>query len=180
MNTERISIRYARALIDAAKPLNLVDTAFNDLIKVEAILSASQDLRNLIKSPIIKAHHKIKIFKEIFSNQVSEIVLNFLVLLADKRREILIPDIIKQFKRIYYTEQGLVEIDIYTANELAQEIKKKIEDNISKKLNLKIISNYIIDKSLKGGIKVKVEDTIYDASVSTMLNKLHQKLISEN
>jgi len=101
-------------------------------------------------------------------------------LLADKRREILIPDIIKQFKRIYYTEQGLVEIDIYTANELAQEIKKKIEDNISKKLNLKIISNYIIDKSLKGGIKVKVEDTIYDASVSTMLNKLHQKLISEN
>ncbi len=180
MNTERIAIRYARALLDAAKPLNLVDTAFNDLNKVEAIILSSQDLRNLIKSPIIKTHHKVKIFKEIFSNKVSEIVLNFLVLLADKRREVLIPDIIKRFKKIYYKEQGLVEIDIHTANELNDEIKKKIEGNISQKLNLKIISNYIIDKSLKGGIKIKVEDVIYDASISTMLNKLHQKLISEN
>ncbi|HPU24473.1 MAG TPA: F0F1 ATP synthase subunit delta, partial [Candidatus Kapabacteria bacterium] len=85
MNTERISIRYARALLDTAKPLNILDNAFNDLIKVETIISISQDLRNLIKSPIIKAHHKSKIFKEIFSNKVSEIVLNFLVLLAEKR-----------------------------------------------------------------------------------------------
>lgn len=180
MNSERISIRYARALHDAAKPLNLVDNAFNDLLIVDATLSASKDLRNLIKSPIIKSHLKIKIFKEIFSNKVSEIVLNFLVLLAGKRREVLIPDIVKQFKKIYFAEKGLVEVDIYTANELNQEIKKIIEDNITKKLNLKIISNYIIDKSLKGGIKIKIEDIIYDASVSTMLNKLHHKLISEN
>lgn len=180
MNTERISLRYARALLDAAKPNNLVETAFNDLEKVGATIASSRELQNLIKSPIVKAYHKKNIFKELFSSKIHELTFNFLNLLIDKNREILIPDIIKQFRKIYYHENGILEVEITTANEIEDGIRQKIEKKLSETFNLKILSNYKIDKSLKGGIKIKVEDVIYDASVSTMLNKLYNKLVSEN
>lgn len=180
MNTERISIRYARALLDAAKPNNLENTVFNDIILVGNYIKHSHELKNLIKSPIIKSTRKKSVFNELFASKIHSLTLNFLNLLADKNREELIPDIINQYKKIFYKEQGVQEVFITTANELDETIKQKIEEVISKNINSKIIAHYHIDKSIKGGIKVQIEDLIYDASLSTLLNKLYHKLVSAN
>ena len=180
MNTERISIRYARALLDAAKPNNLENIVFNDMILIGDFIKYSRELKNLIKSPIIKSSHKKSVFNELFSNKIHTLTLNFLNLLADKNREELIPDIINQYKKIFYKEQGIKEVFITTANDLDDKIKQKIEEKISKNMNSKIIAKYNIDRSIKGGIKVQIEDIIYDASISTVLKKLHNTLVSAN
>ena len=51
--------------------------------------------------------------------------------------------------------------------------------NIESKINSTVLINSTIDKSLLGGIKLKVGNTLIDGSLSTKLEKLKQSMINK-
>lgn len=180
MTEQRVSARYALALLNTAKPENLVDSVFNDFVFVEKHIAASKDFLNLIKSPVINHWQKKNVFKEMFESHLNKLTFNFFMLLIDKRREGLIYDIIKQYNKLYNEENNLLEVSIISAIELNNEIKNNLNTKLAEITKKKIISNYSIDKSIKGGVQINIEGWVYDASVAGMLDKLHKSLIEGN
>lgn len=176
MIEQRVSSRYALALMNTAKQENLVDDVYQDFKLVSEYVHASRELRSLLKSPVISHWQKKNSFKEIFEGKIHVLTLNFLILLAEKRREGLTLDIIEQFHKQFNEFKGLLPIDITSATELDEAMRAKIILKLTEITGKKIISNFIIDKSLKGGVQVRIDGWVYDASLANQLKTLYKSL----
>jgi F-type H+-transporting ATPase subunit delta len=99
-------------------------------------------------------------------------------LLIDKKRINYIENICKEFNSACNENRGVLEGIIYTIDELSENQIKKIEDNVSLKMNRKVELTSSIDPSIIGGIKIVVNDTVFDNSVVNRINSLRQELIN--
>lgn len=182
MTEHKVSSRYAKALFANSQEQNIVQNVYEDLLLLKNTLNDSKEFRTLVNSPIVRFETKKKIYREIFENKVSELTILFLVLLADKGRDYLIEDITFEFVKMYNELNNLLEVSITSASELNNSLKNKVIDSLSKWSNKKIIPEYMIDKSIRGGIKLRVDDWVYDATIQNQLKLLADRLMqgSEN
>jgi F-type H+-transporting ATPase subunit delta len=71
-----------------------------------------------------------------------------------------------------------MEAQIIVAEEPEAAVIKNLVASLEKKFNKKIESNLVIDKSIIGGTKIIVGDTVIDASVRGQLDSLAYSLKS--
>ncbi len=179
MTEKRVSSRYARALLGTAKEADQVDTVLNDLEKITRMTKESREFFNLLKSPVIPFWQKKNILKEILEPAVSELTLKFVLLLADKRREPIIDSIIKEYIELYNELMNRIPVTITSAVELQDEIRRKIQAKLEEVTEKTVLSDFVVDARLKGGILIRIRDWVYDASIRNQLQVLHEKLASE-
>ena len=176
MTEQRVSARYARALLDAAKDKPASEEILKDLEFISEVADESRDFRTMIESPVIYNWQKKKVISEIFETKISKITLQFLLLLADKKRESLIFDIIEQYRRIFNKRNNRLPIKVVSAVELSNDLKEKIAGKISLWTEKTVLPTYAVDSSLKGGLKVEIEDWIFDATLKNQLDVLYHTL----
>jgi len=58
--------------------------------------------------------------------------------------------------------------------------KKKIKNELEKITNKKINISFQVDKSIMGGIIIKIDDTVLDASVKRKLELLKEHMLKAN
>ena len=64
---------------------NSIESSYADMLFVNKLCIDNKDLRDLLKTPIVKTDLKIKILNEIFSSSISSLSLSFLVLMTNKK-----------------------------------------------------------------------------------------------
>ena len=67
-----ISERYASALYDLAAEKKIVDSVLKDLELLQKCIQESEDLKLLVKSPLIASSDKLNIFEKILSKQKAD------------------------------------------------------------------------------------------------------------
>lgn len=65
---------------------------------------------------------------------------------------------------------------VTTAVALADKPKSEIESYLQKNTGKKIILETAVDSNIIGGLIIRTEDGLYDASISNQLNKIKQTL----
>ncbi|MBL6685554.1 MAG: F0F1 ATP synthase subunit delta [Methylophilaceae bacterium] len=103
---------------------------------------------------------------------------NFIKLLIENKRLMVIPHIFNLFEELKDSEEGTMEAQIIVAEKPEAAVVKSLIASLEKKFNRKIESNLVIDKSIIGGTKIIVGDTVIDASVKGQLNSLAYSLKS--
>ena len=71
------------------------------------------------------------------------------------------------------------QVVVHTAVPLAEQEQQALEKALAEKLNAKIRLKTLLDKQLIGGLKVQIDDTVYDASLSQQLRSLKESLTLE-
>lgn len=179
MKQSRATIRYAKSLISISKEQNSLETSFNDMILVSSVCSSNKDFVNLLKTPIVKTDLKIKILNELLAKSISDLTLSFIILIAKKKREILLPEIAECFIALYKNNKNIKEVSVVTAKPLDDDLRKEVMSYIEKQSNSKIELEEIIDESLIGGAIIRMDDKQLDASISSKLKSLKNQF-SEN
>ena len=179
MKQSRATIRYAKSLISISKEQNSLETSFNDMLLVSSVCSSNKDFVNLLKTPIVKTDLKIKILNELLAKSISDLTLSFIILIAKKKREILLPEIAECFIALYKNNKNIKEVSVVTAKPLDDDLRKEVMSYIQKQSNSKIELKEIIDESLIGGAIIRMDDKQLDASISSKLKSLKQQF-SEN
>lgn len=174
MNT--IASRYAESLFDLAKEENDIQTYQKDIMKVQDVFEDDVFVQ-FFSHVAVQDEEKINILKKSFQNQISEYVLNFLMLLVKKRRMRYIQQICQHFQSLCNDYFGIKVGKVYSAYSLTPEQIQKIENAISQKEAKKVQLRMVIDESLIGGIKVEVDNHIYDDSLSYKLESLRKELL---
>ncbi len=177
MTEQKVSKRYAHALIEVASEGGLLDKAKEDLQTVSSCIKVSREFRNLLQNPVVSNVHKKKIIESIFADKIGELVLKFLILLTDKNRESLLQSIIMQFEIQYNTIKNRLPVDIISAVELPAELKAKIVTRLEEKTEKTILPNFSIDSGILGGVQVRIGFWLYDASLKTQLRQLKLKMV---
>ena len=179
MKQSRATIRYAKSLILISKEQNSLETSFNDMLLVSSVCSSNKDFVNLLKTPIVKTDLKIKILNELLAKSISDLTLSFIILIAKKKREILLPEIAECFIALYKNNKNIKEVSVVTAKPLDDDLRKEVMSYIEKQSNSKIELEEIIDESLIGGAIIRMDDKQLDASISSKLKSLKNQF-SEN
>ncbi len=178
MAEQKVSYRYAKALLDTAVQHNLTEQIFEDFKNIAKIFSILPELNSLARKPIIAPQKKKKLYQEIFSYRVSELAMSFILFLVDKSRDDLILDIIKQYENLYYKLKDYLPVEIFVAIDIGENSKNKIVEKIAKNMGKKIVPKFIINPRIKGGFIVKIEDWVYDASLRNKLDALYEQLLA--
>ena len=101
---------------------------------------------------------------------------DFLKLLSEKSRENLIDDIAQEYELVYNKENNRLPVTVFTSIELDENSKEEIKSKLAEWTNQTILPEYKVDKSIIGGLKVKINDWVFDASIQNQLDKLKTAL----
>ena len=178
MRNVRVARRYAQALMIAAQEMNTVDTTAQDLQTIGSMLRGSRELRTLVASPVVSVKKKTGVFNALFSPYVKLMTLEFLNLLVAKNREALLADLIEQFNALHDEKLGIVTVEVKAAVELTPPQEKSLQSQLEQYTQKKVRVRFALDKQIKGGLVVKIGDTVLDASIRRQLERLKERFVA--
>ncbi len=168
-----ISDRYASALYDLAAEKKLVDSVLGDLSNLKNILKDNKELSLVIKSPLITSVDKLNIFESLLKKiNANELTTTFLKVIEKNKRFSNLVSIITQFMSINSQKRGNVLADIKSADELNDDQKNNITNQLKSILGDKLSLSFDVDKNIMGGLIVKVGSKMIDTSLANKINKL--------
>lgn len=170
----RVGLRYATAILQGAG--SELDTVAQDLVLVKKTIESSRELKNLLKSPIVKSSDKIAVLKQVFIGRISIKTLEALELLVRKGRSELIPATIEEFQALLDKQNGIVNAQTYSAVELDDAQKAQLQARLERLADKKIRLQTQVQPDLIGGIAVRIGDTVIDYSIKHQLEKLRAHL----
>ncbi|SEA69475.1 F-type H+-transporting ATPase subunit delta [Thalassobacillus cyri] len=180
MSESVVSRRYANALFQLGKEKNQLDQIEEELRAIREVWATNKEMMTFLKHPRVSLDKKKQIIATGFAGY-SSTVLNTLMLLLDRHREDIIPFMIDHFIVKVNDAKGIAEAKVYSVRELSEDEKLQISQVFAKKIgkNTLKVTN-IIDRSILGGIKIRIGNRIYDGSISGKLERIERKLVSGN
>jgi F-type H+-transporting ATPase subunit delta len=176
MPNQRLAHRYAKSLIDLAIETNQLDAVFADISLVKETIKSSKDFALLLQSPIIKADKKTAIINAVLNGKVSALTTSFSKLLINKGREADLLEIANAFIEQYNTIKGIKIVQLTTATEISNEVKKSLEQKVSAALQGNTIQLQTqVNEKLIGGFVLEFENKLLDASILRDLNDIKQQ-----
>ena len=175
MNEGRISGRYSRALFLIAKEKGVIDSIRNDM-KLILELSALEDVREMLSSPVIENRMKRDALSSILSGKVHELTMNLVMLTVENNRESFLQGIARAYIELADRHNGITKVTLTTAVSAGGEVTRAVSELIEKGYKTKVDLNEVVDESITGGFMLKVEDTLIDGSVRTQLKKIEKEL----
>lgn len=168
-----VAERYAASLHDLAVEAKVVPQVEADLGRFEDMLSGSEDLSRMIRSPVFSADEQFKAISAIVDKaDITGLVGSFLKVVARNRRLFAVPAMIKAFRRIAAEARGEVAAEITSAHALTAaqetELKAALKGVAGKDVSIAVT----VDPTLLGGLVVKLGSRQIDTSLRTKLNSL--------
>ena len=168
-----VSDRYASALYDLAAEKKLVDAVLGDLTSLKNILNDNKELSLVIKSPLITSNDKLNIFQKLLKKiNANQLTNTFIKVIEKNKRFSNLASIITQFININSQKRGDVLADVTSADELTDDQKNKITNQLKSILGDKLSLSFDVDKNIMGGLIVKVGSKMIDTSLANKINKL--------
>ena len=178
MKNLRAARRYASALMEEVEARREMDATAAGLSMIGSMLEGSRELRRLLASPVITGQKKMQVFDALLKKRVSDTTLMFVRLLISKHRGDLLPEIVEQFSVLRDAKLGIVQAEVRSAVgvTVAQRdtLQKQLDHYTGKKVNLLIE----VAPELKGGLLVRIGDTVLDASVRRQLELLRDRFVT--
>ncbi len=176
MRDIRVAKPYARALYGAALEQNALVEIVRDIDKLRELIDQSQEFARLITSPILSPEFKSETFQQIFVRALHPLTVNFLKLLASKQRERYLTAIIDVFSSIVDEAAGRRVAKVTTAVPLTSAQEAQLIQHLGAYSGKQIRLEATTDPKIQGGFVVQLDDTVFDASLATQLQRLKHQL----
>jgi F-type H+-transporting ATPase subunit delta len=152
--------------------MKILDQVLEDMMLVIKTYEENREFRVLLDSPIVSPEKKVSILREIFSAKVSELVLNFMLILAKKRRETHLDTIASEFVHLFKEYHKIKPIFLSSAVTLDKPTKDRIAAILLKRTGYIAEFTERVDPAIIGGFKLEMDDMTYDSTISHELKKL--------
>lgn len=169
---EYLDRRYALALYEVAKEKNKVDEYINDLREICDLIENNKDFYEVVKHPQISTKNKKRTFINIFKGKIDEELLSFLLILIEKDRILYLREKLNQMEKIDLERKNILSAVVKTAVPLLESEISNLQEKLEKQYNKKIIMATEIDKSLLGGVYVRVGNDVIDGTIKSKLEEM--------
>ncbi|MGD1910119.1 MAG: ATP synthase F1 subunit delta [Rivularia sp. (in: cyanobacteria)] len=175
--TAGISRPYAEALMSVAQSNNVEDKFDSDVRSLLSLLEESEALRNFFANPFISVEDKKGVVNKILSSDTNPMFRNFLMLLVDRRRIILVEGIAQEYLALLRQLNQIVLAEVISAVPLTDEQQQTIKEKVKSMTNAQQVElNSKIDSYIIGGVIIKVGSQVVDSSLRGQLRRLSLRL----
>ena len=168
-----IASRYAAAVFEISEEngeLSDLETSVNDLA---AALAASEDLREVITSPLISREEQGNAIAAVAAKLgLSGALSSTLGLMAQKRRLFALPQLVTRLEELLAEHKGEVTAEVTSAEPLTKDQSEKLSAMLAETIGKQVKLQTTVDESLIGGLVVKVGSRMVDTSIRSKLNAL--------
>lgn len=171
-----VSLRYGSALFSLALEQNKVVQWQKEIKELISLIEENKDFLELLDSKFLSASER----KDIADKTLlfdDEYLNSFIKVIIDNKRINIFLDILYAFNSLCNEHRDIIEGYLYSVTPLNKEQIQHIESALSKKEGKNVELRNLIDKSLIGGLKVVIEDRVYDDSIKYHLKEMKTTLM---
>lgn len=164
---------YAEALMSLAQSDNLIDRFGEDASSLLELLKNSEDLELFLTSPVVQETDKKAVLRQIGGDQVHPYMINFLMILVERRRIQFLEGILKQFQTQLRKLKQTIVAEVTSAIELTDAQRQSVSEKVKAMTNAHEVElDTNIDPDLIGGVIIKVGSQVIDASLRGQLRRI--------
>lgn len=173
-----VAITFINALLEVALKKGQFEQIEKDLDVFCGIITKYDKLKKILFHPSISRDDKKDLIRRVFGKSVSGLMVNFLNLLVDRRREGIIEFIPEVYKPAVDDKRGVIKAKVQTVISLTGErlddFKKKLKKLTGKTVEVDVVQN----PEILGGMIIQIGNTMIDGSVASRLKNLKTRLLS--
>ena len=192
-----VSKIYGEALYDFAKDENQLEKMYEEAQDIIDVLTSTDDVKDFLANPKVTTDEKVKFVRELFveklwTGPIAKIlrffkidsnkgenpkILDFVSIVIKKGRQSELVPILRHFSHLTLKDKNIGEAIVTSASELSDEKKKELEKKLVSVTKYdEFIVDYKVDKSLIAGMKIKIDDKVFDKTYKTKIFDITKNL----
>ena len=176
MREDTVVRNYAETLFDLAGRHDGVE-AFGTGVAVVSELMKDARVREFLATPRATADDKKAALRRALGDSVPYMLLRFLHVVIDKRRQRLIPAIADAYGALLERHLGRRHMEVTLARPMTREEASGLAAQLSTATGATVIPTIRVNPGIIGGIVIREGDTVYDGSVKRQLDAMRRKLM---
>ena len=162
---------YAVAIFNLAKEEKSLSD-WSDMLALMSSIVENEDIKLFIQDSKVLDIDREKVLLDICGNQINNSGKNLIKLLVEYKRLLILSEITLVFESLKADDEGAMEAQIIMAEKPDEKMVENLINSLEKRFDKKIEGKVVIDKSIVGGTKIIVGDSVIDASVREQLDNL--------
>ena len=175
--TTTLARPYAKAAFEVASQDSALQN-WSDLLSLLSSVARQPAVNSVLRDPSLSSGQIATSFESICSEEIDSKGKNFICLLAENKRLVLLSEIAELYEALKAERERSLEVKITSAFEISSEIAEKLAVSLKKRLEREINLTTSVDESLVGGAVIRAGDMVIDSSVRGKLTKLVESINS--
>ena len=166
--------RYSAALLRVTDPEGTTEEADSLLQALRGVYEQLKPFRATLSHPRVPRARKKALLRKAFEGRARPSFLQFLDLLVDRNRLDIIPEIAETFGRLADLSRGLVRVKVRSWRPLSDAHRQRLAGQLGRITGKRVEIQAEADASLRGGLHVRIGDTVIDGSVAHRLKSIRE------
>ncbi len=145
--------------------------------QVADLLQQEPLIREFLETPKVDLEAKKNALVASLKGRVPEIVLRFLLVVLEKRRQGALRQIADEYQALVDEERGWVRAEITLAREPDEGLRREIVGSLERRLGRTVVAQFQVDPSLVGGIMIRAGGEVLDGSIRSRTVGLRRRLL---
>lgn len=176
MRDSTVARNYAEALFAIAGKKGEHEEYARTLAGVASTIASDPTIGAFLQTPNVDLAAKKKALRNAFEGRIHPTVLNFILVVLEKRRQRLIGEISREYNGLLDEKLGRLHVQVTLAHPADEATEKKIAQELTRILGRTAIPHITVDPNIVGGIVVRFGDRILDGSLRRRLAGMRTRL----
>ena len=173
---KEITSRYAEALFSLKRDSNTLEESQKEVKELKKILEENPGFITLLASYNKTLDEKIEIIDKTLKG-VDEEIKTLIKIICQNHRAMYLIEIFDGFNSLVNEYRGVKEGLVYSTEKLSEKQLSSLNKKISEVEKMPTELRNIIDPSLIGGVKIVINDHIYDGSIKHHIEDMRTSLL---
>ncbi|MCP4131889.1 MAG: ATP synthase F1 subunit delta [bacterium] len=169
---------YATSLVEVGQEKNILPQLEEELKFVSTLIEEDAGMKQYLSAPGFSRDSKKEFINKVFSGKLSDYIVNFLNVLVENDRQMVISDICQAVTDLIDIANNVQRVTVVSRAGLDGATSEKIAAELKQKFKKEIIITEEIDESILGGIIIKTGDLVIDGSLAKDLKNIRSNLLN--
>ncbi len=179
-DARRVGRVYAEALYGAAEKQGQAAEILDELEALVAVLDHQPGLELYLSSAAVARERKAQALRQAFAGRASDVLTRFLLVLNEHDRLNVLRAVVAAYRDLHDRKTGRVRVRVESAVPLPDDQQERLRQELRDVLHREPVLQTRVDPDLLGGLVLRVEDRVFDASVRTRLDNILRQLIEKS
>ena len=177
MRDTTIARNYAETLFALATKADDLRGWGKTISELATAMEQDHTLWLFLESPRIGGAEKSRVLGTAFQDRMPRLMVRFLQSLVKHRRQMLIPEIAREYLDLVDEAEGRMHARVTVARETSDTEVQAIAAQLSRMFAKDVVPHLAVDPAIMGGVVVNVGDTVLDGSVRKRLATLRRRML---
>lgn len=171
-----VANEYGKALYALSDEEGLNSEILGQVRNLIDVLDDNPGFIKVLSFPSIPASERMGEIDKVFGGQINSYLLSTLKLLVKRGHAGQIPDVLREYEKIWYERSGIAVAHVVSAVPLSKEQKNALLAKLEKKTGRDVELIFRIDPEVIGGVSVSIDGELLEDTVRSRIDRMKRTL----